>query len=146
MLMKSKLVLADAEEEMVLLKYSFRPTSLDSTPSGELVVDDVKAVTLNCQNREFSGHIEQYDGTSYVNCVLAGTANGEVKLFKVKNKVNLKLHNSMSLPASSSVTVANIVSTPQIAPKDSDKSSESKKKTKKKKEDIAAIMKKRIKY
>ena len=140
--MKSKLVLADAEEEMVLLKYSFRPTSVDSTPSGELVVDDVKAVTLNCQNREFSGHIEQYDGTSYVNCVVAGTANGEVKLFKVKNKVNLKLHNSSSLPASSSVTVTDIVSAPQIASKDSDKS----KKTKKKKEDIAAIMKKRIKY
>jgi hypothetical protein len=143
--MKSKLVLAEEEEEeeeMVLLKYSFRPTSLDSTPSGELVVDDVKAVTLNCQNREFSGHIEQYDGTSYVNCVVAGTANGEVKLFKVKNKVNLKLHNSSSLPASSSAPVTDIVSASQIAPKDSDKF----KKTKKKKEDIAAIMKKRIKY
>jgi hypothetical protein len=74
---------------------------------------------------------------------VAGTANGEVKLFKVKNKVNLKLHNSSSLlPASSSAPVTDIVSASQIAPKDSDKS----KKTKKKKEDIAAIMKKRIKY
>ena len=74
---------------------------------------------------------------------MAGTANGEVKLFKVKNKVNLKLHNSSSLlPASSSAPVTDIVSASQIAPKDSDKS----KKTKKKKEDIAAIMKKRIKY
>jgi hypothetical protein len=55
----------------------------------------------------------------------------------------LKLHNSSSLlPASSSAPVTDIVSASQIAPKDSDKF----KKTKKKKEDIAAIMKKRIKY
>ena len=132
--MKLKLVLADADEELVLIKYGFRPTSLDSASSGELVTDESKAITLNCQNCVFTGHIEQYDGTSYVDCVVAGTSSGEVKLFKVKNKVNLKLHNS-SLPSSSSVE--KVVSAPPSAPNPEDKQSSEKKKKRKKKENIS---------
>ncbi len=141
--MKLKLVLADADEELVLIKYGFRPTSLDSTSSGELVTDESKAITLNCQNCVFTGHLEQYDGTSYVDCVVAGTSSGEVKLFKVNNKVNLKLHNS-SLPSSSSVEKVDSAPPPS-APNLEDKQSIEMKKKRKKKENnsVTEILKRK---
>ena len=141
--MKLKLALAEADEELILIKYGFRPTSLDSISSGELVVDDSKAITMNCQNREFTGHIELCDGSSYVNCVLAGTANGEVKLFKVKNKVSLKLHNYISLPAFSSVADANIHCAAQVTGNIKEKPSSEKNKKKRTSNSVTEIMKRK---
>ena len=138
--MKLRLVLADADKELVLIKYGFRPTSLDNSSSGELVTDESKAITLSCQNCVFKGHMEQYDGTSYVDCVVAGTSSGEVKLFKVKNKANLKLHNS-TLPSSSSVE--KVDSAPPTTPNLQDKQRSEKKKRKKEINSVTEILKRK---